>query len=52
MYTAAHFREQADQFRELAKGADPESAARLLKAADDYEAEALRLENKPIQPIG
>ena len=44
MHTADQYREKAARFRELAEGADERTAATLLLLADDYEAEARRLE--------
>lgn len=51
MYTAAYFREKAARFRALAQGADEASAASLLQLADDYEAEARKLEPDAEPPI-
>jgi len=44
MRDADHLRKQAKQCRQLAGGADERTAANLLMLADDYEAEADRLE--------
>ena len=51
MYTAAYFREKAARFRELARDADDRSAASLLQLAEDYEAEAQKLEPDAEPPI-
>ena len=51
MYTAVYFRTQAARFRELAGDADEESAARLIQLAEDYEAEAQKLEPDAEPPI-
>ena len=42
--TAAYYREKAARFREMAKESDDATAATLLQLAEDFEAEAERLE--------
>ena len=44
MRTPEYYREEAARFRELASGSDEETAASLIQLAEDYEAEAQRLE--------
>jgi hypothetical protein len=44
MYTVAYYRTKAAQFRELASNSDKQTAATLMQLADDFEAEAERLE--------
>ena len=49
MDTAAHFRSEAARCRELARHArDSMTARNLLALAEDYEAQALRLEPAPV----
>ena len=54
MHSAAEYREKAARFRELAEGADEHTAASLILLADEYEAEARRLEPdaEPPMPAG
>lgn len=47
MTTVAHFRSQAAKCRDLAKHADEPTAANLLFLAEEYEAEARKLESEP-----
>lgn len=42
---------QAAKFRKMAEDCDPQTAQSLLTLADDYEAEALRLEQPADPPI-
>ena len=51
MHSAAYFREKAARFREMARDTDDRTAASLLQLADDYEAEAQRLELDAEPPI-
>jgi hypothetical protein len=50
LYSAADCREKAARFRELAKESGGETAASLLQLAEDYEAEAARLEVPDAEP--
>jgi hypothetical protein len=51
MHTAAEYREKAARFRELAEGSDNQTAASLLMLAEEYEAEARRLEPDAEPPM-
>lgn len=51
MYTPAYYREKAAQFRDLANNSDRHTATTLMQLADDYEAEARRLEADPEPPM-
>ncbi|HEX6374350.1 MAG TPA: hypothetical protein VFZ91_01385 [Allosphingosinicella sp.] len=51
IHTAASCREKAARFRELAEGTGGETAAALLQLAEDYEAEADRLEPDSEPPM-
>jgi hypothetical protein len=51
LYSAASCREKAARFRELAREAGGETAASLLQLAQDYEAEAARLEPDAEPPM-
>jgi hypothetical protein len=51
MHSAAYFREKAARFREMAQDTDDRTAASLLQLAEDYEAEARRLEPDAEPPI-
>jgi len=48
---AASCREKAAQFRRMAESADERSAATLIRMAEDYEAEARRLEPDAEPPL-
>lgn len=53
MYGVAYYREMAAHFREIAKDSDQITAAALIGLAEDYEAEARRMESDiepPMQP--
>lgn len=50
MHTAASCREKAAHFRRMAESADERSAATLIQMAEDYEAEAERLEPEAQPP--
>ena len=49
--TAAYYREKAARFREMAKECDAATAATLVELADDFEAEARRLEPDAEPPL-
>lgn len=51
MHTATICREKAARFRELAKDTGGQTAAALLQLAEDYEAEAARLETNAEPPM-
>jgi hypothetical protein len=51
MHSAAYYREKAARFREMARGTDDRTAASLIQLAEDYEAEAQRLEPDAEPPI-
>ena len=51
MHSAAYFREKAARFREMAQDTDDRTAASLIQLAEDYEAEAQRLEPDAEPPI-
>jgi hypothetical protein len=51
MYTAASCRERAARYRELVKETGGDTAAALLQLAEDYEAEAVRLEAEVEPPM-
>ncbi len=41
---SAYYREQAARFREMAEGSDERTAATLIRVAEEFEAEAKKLE--------
>jgi hypothetical protein len=51
LYTAADCREKAARFRELARETGGDMASSLLQLAEDYEAEAERLEPEAEPPM-
>jgi hypothetical protein len=54
MREAAYYREKAAHFREVARDSDAITAAALIGLAEDYEAEARRLEpdmEPPMPPV-
>lgn len=51
METAAYFREKAAEFRDMAKDCDPETATSLILLAEEYEAEARRLQPDAEPPL-
>ena len=51
MHSAAYYREKAARFREMARDTDDRTAASLIQLAEDYEAEAQRLEPDAEPPI-
>ena len=51
MHTAAYYRDQASYFRSLADGAEARTSADLIRVAENYEREALRLDAEAEPPI-
>lgn len=51
MHAPAYYRDQAACFRELAKDSDDVTAVNLIQLAEDYEAEARRLEPDAEPPM-
>ena len=51
MHSSAYYREQAARFRLLANDSDEHTAATLTELAEDYEAEAQRLEPDSEPPL-
>ena len=51
MRTAAYYRDKAARFREMARDADERTAASLIDLAEEYEAEAARLDPDAEPPI-
>ena len=51
MQSSAYYRDNAARFRELALDSDAQTAASLLQLAEEYEAEAQRLEEDPQPPM-
>ncbi len=51
MQSAGYYREQASKFRKLAEESDSTTARMLRSLADDYDAEARRLEPEAEPPL-